>query len=588
MKQDFGRLRIFAAVALFWFAPSLSGQSVIQKIDSLNSLPYDKVIADLKKSTVLFQENIEKARALGYQKGLADAYHRLGIVLVLRGQFDVAIEQFLKAIKLYEELGDIESMAGLYGEFGYQYRRSSDMEKAKSYMRKGMSLAEQHQLMETLAPIYDNYGVLKLIEGEVDSALYFYNKSLQIKYSINDTIGIPYSLQKIATALTEKKNYPQALDFADQASKYWGRDKESVGWANNLVLYAEIYMAMGETDKAIAAFLDCIKLARKLDYRNLTLYCYEQLSKLYEKKRDYRNALINYKTFTAYKDSIMTVETSARIAELEMAFESEKKDRLLAENELKIRRRTMMLAASSGLIIVLLFLIWGIYRYQSMRREKERQQLELRNRLKQAELEKKMIDEKLRIARELHDNIGSHLTFIISSIDNLTYGASDGEGMRRLGKLSSYGRTTLKELRNTIWAMKEEDADLSRLVLKLNELKQQFNTEINDLRMEIDNQVREPIALSAVEMLNLYRIVQEAVQNTIKYAGADEIKISFTPTEKGFVMTIRDNGRGFNLDEVKRGNGLANMRHRCREAGGELYISSNSSGTEIRCVIAAN
>ncbi|HHL71438.1 MAG TPA: hypothetical protein ENJ29_02910 [Bacteroidetes bacterium] len=583
-----GYSKLQLAVLHLVLTSALSGQSIIREIDSLNALSYNEVISNLEKKTELFRRNVARARAIGYKKGLAAAYHRLGITLVLRGQFDVGIEQFLNAIKLYEEMGDVESVAGLYGEFGYHYRRSSDLQKAKIYMRKGMLLAEKNELRATLAPIYDNYGVLKYIEGDVDSALYFYDKSLKIKYSLQDTTGIPYSLQKMANVFSERGDFTRALEYADKASEYWGRDKNSVGWANNLVLYAEIYMAMGETDKAIAYFLDSIKLARMLDYRSVTLYSYEQLSLLYERKRDYRNALINQKVFAAYKDSIMTADTGAKIAELELAYETEKKDRLLVENELKIRRRTILLIASAAVIILLVFLAWGIYRYQRMRSEKERQKLELSNRLKQAEMEKKMTDEKLRISRELHDNIGSHLTFIISSLDNLTYGSADDSNVQRLGRLSRFGRTTLRELRNTIWAMKQEEADLDRLILKINELKQQYRSEPGGLELNILSEVHQPVALSAVQMLNLYRIVQEALQNTVKYAGASMVEIRFEPSEDGFIMTIRDNGSGFDVQRTKAGNGLVNMRHRCREASGELEINSSEAGTEVRCRIVTN
>jgi signal transduction histidine kinase len=85
-----------------------------------------------------------------------------------------------------------------------------------------------------------------------------------------------------------------------------------------------------------------------------------------------------------------------------------------------------------------------------------------------------------------------------------------------------------------------------------------------------------------VEGMNIYRIIQESVNNALKYAGADEIEVNISKEENLYLIAIVDNGKGFSLSEIEMGNGLNNMKKRAREIGGELLINSKEKkGTTV-------
>src|SRR5690606_35919235 len=115
-------------------------------------------------------------------------------------------------------------------------------------------------------------------------------------------------------------------------------------------------------------------------------------------------------------------------------------------------------------LILLLILVFAVYKYQSQKRKRAIGEIELKNQIKNAELEKKLVSEKLNISRELHDNIGSQLTFLISSLDNITYSEKSNALVPRLDALKNFSKDALTDLRSTIWAMKQEDGDLEKLV----------------------------------------------------------------------------------------------------------------------------
>ncbi|MES2587743.1 MAG: ATP-binding protein, partial [Bacteroidota bacterium] len=78
---------------------------------------------------------------------------------------------------------------------------------------------------------------------------------------------------------------------------------------------------------------------------------------------------------------------------------------------------------------------------------------------------------------------------------------------------------------------------------------------------------------------------QEFIQNTIKYAEANEIQINLTKKNDSFELAISDNGKGFDLVAINYGNGILNMKRRCEDLRGEFLVESSSKGTKISCLI---
>jgi len=562
----------------------LNGQSLRQQIDSTNTITYEELVSFSHSHIRVLEKNVQLARSIDYRYGLAKALDNLHVVYGVIGKLEQRAEAALEAIKIYERLNALPELANLYGRFGYQLRRQN-FSKAQKYMHRGIKLAEEHHLTVQLCSLYDDYGVFYEEAGQLDSAMYYYKRALKVKTQLGDTIGIPYTLNNLAGIYVLKGHYKNALQYAARSDDYRNKEKGEFGRALNLVLYGEIYNRMGDVQKSVDYFKRCLDKSLALQYKDLIGYSYMKLAELYEKKKDFRSALLNQKKYIAYKDSLLNTSTNARIAELEIAYETEKKDLQIAESKLELRRRNTLLLLTFIVIVALLSMALGIYRFQKLKREKLRKELELENRLKQFELENRLADEKLRIARELHDNIGSHLTFMISSADNLIYGIKESKIKERLMRLSQFGRETMRELRHSIWAMKHEEGDVSELVLKLNEIRQRLQDNGQGLRIEIINNLQTSFTLRSVQMLNLYRVVQEALQNAVKHAAATRVQIIFSEHDGGFDLWICDNGKGFDPQQVTNGNGMLNMKQRCKEAGCTWEVRSSPEGTEIRCQI---
>lgn len=576
---------------LFSFNDSIpspdSHEKLKREIDSVNSVKYEFIISNINESINLFSNNLRKAESINYKNGEAMALRKLALSNYLGGNYENSTSEYIKAIKLYEESNDFEELAIAYGEFGYQLKRR-DMTGALYYMRLAITIAREHHEDKTLVGLYDNYGVLMEMKEEIDSAMYYYKKALNMKYKAADSLGIPYSLNNIAGIYAAKHRFEDALRFLSLSDKYRNKQNGDFGKTENLSLRGDLLALQGKTDSAIYSYNKSLQFSIKINYKYLTAYNYQKLTELYSHKHDYKNALKNYEDYETYKDSISNEETNNRIAELRIKFETERKDRQIAQSELILKQKTLQISVLGGILFFMIIISIWIYKFQKQKRERIKNELELKSQLYKAEMESKIAEEKLRISKELHDNIGSQITIMISLLDNLTYGKEDDEINRKLGSISKFGRETLSELRNTIWAMKYEEGDVQQLILKINEIVQRLSNDFDALKINLINSITKTVKLSSIQMLNIYRIIQEFAQNSLKHSGCSELIICFDNLNDGFLLTLKDNGKGFDINNHNNGNGLKNMETRCAEAGGSFSINSCGTGTEINCAFNLN
>ncbi|MBU1097060.1 MAG: sensor histidine kinase [Bacteroidetes bacterium] len=568
------------SVVLFFTYSLLFSQEVLKRIDSINKMPHNELITNLRKSVTVLENNLKLARSNNYELGAAGALTRLGEVYLLLGKYAESTEFFFEAIKIYEENNAFEELSECYGKFGYQIKRR-DPKKSEEYLQMAISYAEEYNIDKQLAALYDHYGVVKEMQNQIDSAVIFYRKSLELKEALLDSIGIPYTLNHLAGIEAMKERFDEAIRLLKRSDSYRNLEFEEYGRSENLVIWADLYYTMNLLDSAIVKYNQCISSKGAEGQPYMLYYCYEKLSNIYKQKGDFEKAYNVQIKFAMLKDSVVNFQTNAKIAELEIDYETEKKDKQIVLNESKIQEKSDQLILLSVVLVSIILIAFGAYKSQKQKSNALRKEIELTDKVNKAEIERKLSEEKLRISRELHDNIGSQLTFLVSSVDNLQFKEVDPIRIKNLEKVGEYGRETLTDLRNTIWAMKLEDTTFGELIKQITKLKQQ----VTNFKIVLVNNVDEQIKLSAFEILNIYRIVQEAVQNSIKHSEGKNIHISFERENEKVKISICDDGKGFNVENVEKGNGIENIKYRCESIEGKLNIESNMKGTNIICLL---
>ncbi len=556
-------------------------------VDSLNSLGRGYVFSNIQHSVEQYGELAEEARALGYRAGEARALQNQGVALYLNGRYEEGIEASLQAIRIFEDLGLRRELASVYGELGYQIKRRN-LERATGFMRRGIDIAEAEDDSLTLCALYDNFGVLHELADRPDSAAFYYRMGLDFKLALTDSLGIPYSLNHLSSLAAQQGDIAEARRLLAQSDRYRAATGDSMGLLSNKIQAAELSHLEGDAEAAAAAYELLLRTPPIFEHGAMVTHCYQRLAELYEELQDYEQAYRYQLRHASFSDSLYTVENDARMAALELEFETEKKDRQLAENRLQAAARSRQVLVLGAALVLLTVLAVAIVGFQHQKRRQLRQEMELRARLQQVERDQEMADEKLRISRELHDNIGAQLTFLTSSIDNMAHRTGDDDSRSELDAVSSFSRRTMQELRHTVWAMKNESEGLDALIGKLQDLKQQCGATGRRLVFEMDRDQAVEIDLASGRMLNVLRIAQEAVQNALKHTQEGEIAMKLVADAEGLRLSIRDQGPGFSDGDSSHAGGLSHMQQRCSDSGGTFSITSGEAGTEVMCHFPPN
>jgi signal transduction histidine kinase len=218
-------------------------------------------------------------------------------------------------------------------------------------------------------------------------------------------------------------------------------------------------------------------------------------------------------------------------------------------------------------------------------------QLDLKDQLALTKTQNKLQEQRLRISRDLHDNIGSQLTFIISSIDNLKFltKSSDEKLKSKLTNINSFATSTISQLRDTIWAMNKNEISYDDFYGRLLTFIEKAKLVKQDIKFNFSSTINSSPKFSSVQGINVFRVIQESINNSIKYADASEIEIKLSENNKQIEMNIKDDGKGFDINEIEFGNGLNNMQHRMTEINADFDITSKPTiGTKIRLLIDKN
>jgi signal transduction histidine kinase len=198
--------------------------------------------------------------------------------------------------------------------------------------------------------------------------------------------------------------------------------------------------------------------------------------------------------------------------------------------------------------------------------------------------EQQLRSEKERIARDLHDNIGSELAILSMELWQLSrkYPNDPSINSAMLMKATIYN-----QLRDTIWAIEKNQFKFEDLESRLNTILWKHRNA--NIKFKFETSIPDSLfSLTPAQSINLYRIVQEAVQNAVVHSACNEIRItvSANATTGEIYAEVSDDGRGFTFDQENIDNsghyGLRNMRKRAQEVQGQIEIvSKESNGTVV-------
>ncbi|MCS7475088.1 sensor histidine kinase, partial [Myroides odoratimimus] len=338
--------------------------------------------------------------------------------------------------------------------------------------------------------------------------------------------------------------------------------------ANNFRL-GELFLKKKDTLQAIEYYKKAYSLSSETHANSIILKSLKALS-----LTDKQEATKYISLYYAFNDSINKLQINKRNKFARIKYESEK----LEKNIVNLKKENSQLLITSIIIvliaIILLFIILyrnKIKKYTFLKQDQENKELIFKLLLEQEQLSQDVLTkERERISQELHDGIINSLFIIRLSLgnskDNLPI-------LNEIEKVQNQIRLISHDLKNHEFIQQGFSEIISKLVI-------QNSTESQKFQLIISKNYKWD-KVSYDDKINIYRILQEAIQNVIKHSQAKNCIISIFKTETSDRITITDDGIGFNYSKVKNSNGLKNINNRAKQLHASLEVNSTTQGTVI-------
>jgi len=502
---------------------------------------------DYSGSEILIIKAISKYKILKKNKSLYASYNHLALLQSDIKEYDKALFYHNKAIEYLSKIKNNESLFETsLNNIGNVYLNKGDYSEALNYYNKilendGLKVKD----LTHYARVIDNKAYCKLLKGDTINVKKGLFKSLKIRDSINSKGGIVIS--KI------------------HLSKYYSFSLDTV----TAIKYAKEAKILAKEIKNSRDYLISLKILSNLD------------------KKKSKNYLEEYIKFS---DSLQNIDRKIQNKFTRIAYET---DEYIEETK-RLSQQKIQLLLISLTILLIISLVYYIKIQKSKsekllletEQQKANEQVYILTLRQQTKLEEEKTKERIRISEELHDGILGKLFGVRVDMGFLEIKGND-DTLKKHKLFLEELQTIEKEIREVS----------HKLNTNINSSNINFNTILNQLiknKSKIGNfayviYINETVLwenINEVIKVNIYRIIQEALQNIIKYAKAKNVNLSFLIKQNHLVITIKDDGIGFKVKKIKKGIGIKNMKSRIKKLKGDFKINSEiKKGTTIHLKI---
>ena len=546
---------------------------------------------DYKKAIGYFEKALPISLKIKDTTSIADIYNGFAIVYSKQGNLSKSIEYNFKTLSIYEQIKDSLGIGNSYLNIGWDYKKLKEFEKSLKYNLKSLKIYQDIKDSLRIAMVNNNIAGTHNELGNYKKAINYSNKSKEYFLKLNFNRYTAYPISVMAVAYDSLKNYVLAEKNYLNAIKLHTENREPYELAFLNYSIANLYYKQSKFNDALFNAKEAMNFAQEVDSKEYIADISGLMSKIYEKKDNVKLSNKYLKLLLKYNDSILNNEKIKSIAEIETKYQTAKKEAEIAqqkeqllENQLAIKNRNFYAILLASALLILAIISFAIYKRNQFKRKQLQKEIDLKDALAIIKTQNTLQEQRLRISRDLHDNIGSQLTFIISSLDNLKFISKDvNEALKnKITNISSFTSETIHQLRDTIWAMNKSEISMEDLHSRILSFIEKAKIATSGIEFEINQNINKEISLSSLKGMNVFRVIQEAINNAIKYAEATKIAITIEEIDNKISITVTDNGKGFDINATVLGNGLSNMETRMSEINGSVFINSKiKNGTEI-------
>jgi len=491
------------------------------------------------------------------------------LVKYFKGDYVQALESNFEALKACNDTDDIFCATDIYNRIGVIYLMTNQLDKSEEYLLNAYEIADSVNYRIAKSRAIGNLAIIYTEKEEYDKAKDWYSRDLEMDIELGDSIQIAANYNNFGQLYDKQKDSKKSLEYYTKALEISKliNDKEGLFLAYNNVAWS--HHKMGNNEKAEELYKLAERETRNLGNRFRLRDVYNNLALFYEENQAFKSALDYKKKYVILSDSLEVEAHSKALSELEIKYETQQKENELLklskqkqEDELVIARQNRRVRQLSfGLGAIALFGVLGFVLFRQRLQNKKQQELILA-------ISETQSEERKRIAQDLHDSIGGSLALTKSKFE---------VAKKNLKAPSTEMDSALETLEQTTQQVRQISHNLMPgelvrfgLVAAINTLLENLNEEEINAQFH-SNQGEE--RLEPLKEIQLYRIVQEALQNVLKHARANNLFIQLNKHQEHLTLMIEDDGKGI-VQDSEEGMGLKNIKQRVQLLKGIFTIDS--------------
>lgn len=523
------------------------------------------------RAVIYYNNSLNVFTQLNNEVEIANSFFNIGKMYQYTFEFEKALFNFFKSLKIAEKRNDEKQIADNLTKIGEVYLLTPDLKKAQINFNKAIEIYTKINKEKEIIGNLINLGASYQKQGNITKAIEIFKRGLVKAINANLKISESILLGNIGSSSRRIKKYDTSLEYLFKALSLKLKLKRYASAAHTCNDISETYIEIGNLVKAKEYALKAIEYAKKRSLHQ-ERYAYYVLSNIEYSLGNYKSAIKNLKQYHILQDSLFSIEKIASINEMQIKYETEKKNLKIETQQSNIAlldtenrvKNQWLLFGGTGLLVVFLFIT--LYKSRNaVKKEKKLQQQFSENLLVSQE------EERTRIARELHDSVGQQLTLIKRKSQN--------ENQKEITILTNNALEEVRSISKGLYPALLKQLGLTESIEQLiNDYDEQTKLFFS---VDIDN-VNEYFTEST--SLNFYRLIQECLTNIIKHAKAKSVTLSIKKQSNAIITLISDNGKGFNVNDSKKKNslGLKTIFERIRIMNGNISIDSQpNNGTSF-------
>lgn len=502
------------------------------------------------------------------------AYVGLGTCYKHLGDFSTSLNYYQQSIQVSESLENRRLLAGTSASLGQLYFEKGNETEAKLYIDKVFELQKEQPTDKTYLIALHTLANIEGKNGNFEKAMKLDSIGIELsEKSDNDVAKITFQDNLAMCFLYYLKDYEKAAFYFNENLKI-DKKLNNPNWiADTYINLAEVETAKGNYADAENYFQQAITICTESNLYNNVLKAYSGRSEMYKKQGHFEKALSANETYLTHYKKYFSDKSEQAFAEYRILYETEKKEKQIAETRLVSKQKSISLMLLGALVVFVLVL----FRNFRVKTHYRQRQLALENELLKEQTHSRIQEQRLEISRDLHDSLGAQLTFIHSVLDGLKNSSDQLTDAvnSKINLLFNFSENSIAELKNTLWALNSREIHLFDLKSKILNFINNASEVRQDMKFDFEAEMAENSTINSKLAVHLFRAVQEMVNNAIKHAQASEIAISLRQNEKKLTVQVTDNGSGFDFENEKNKSfGLRNIQSRITAVNGQFHLET--------------